>query len=763
MALYLDPLNSKYMLKRAVLLVRLRMPDLCLIQLETLKQFLSSPSNAKSSNKARFAKGSQSTDIFQMLHRAATAQIEARQRLDMQRKQREDMRKHSSKPKDRANLFPEGSHTSRRVGSRPSLRKSMSHNDVLTTLSGGDTVQPLASFLHDPATLTQSNLRSGSRAIGSCITEYSIAEAFKSIGSKRLHTNSNSLYTASSSSGSSSSSAMSPHDSSKSLDQDCMMTDSKQADDTSSYQHNTTSSSAPLFTTVNQHSTNLLSRSSLLPPLKAIPPFNGCTSKGSNDNSVSPSHNTSNTTHDKSTTYSGHIPAHTIHSEPSIHDCGYTQRFVGAANIATDLKEAIFFGQHSEYIASGSDDGHLFIWDRCSGEVLMSRLADADVLTCVQAHPSLPVLITSGLDDVVRVWGPKRLLGQFGHNYDELKVFTRQLMSTEERQVLIDRMNEGENRSHRTSSKDSDDTSDSSSDSESGDEERDQHTSDNSNQRSSSEDQSSSSDHTMKGINSSHNMQQQQQEQGQQGTGRRRNQHSYADSTESSSLDCPQKKGARFDDKYQSNSDSSGSDSTRTTDAHRNDTPTLNSHDKMSTISRSLSESDDQNSDSGTADSSSDSDLHNKRDVQITYPSNNSIIHAPISSSGQPLTDLQQSSQPINTVTSSNNSKNSNATNNKTKSSLASNRTSISHPIQPTYKKPSRHSDKYLLTQATHRSFLTLKEHIALEKIVSDNQKLMQFGPMPLLYHQMVNNLSWDAAAGAPEEEGEGQSGCTPF
>jgi WD40 repeat protein len=70
----------------------------------------------------------------------------------------------------------------------------------------------------------------------------------------------------------------------------------------------------------------------------------------------------------------------------------FTQRFIGSANIATDMKEASFFGPNGEYIVSGSDDGHLFIWDRYTGEVLLCRAADPDLLSCVQVRKQIVLI-----------------------------------------------------------------------------------------------------------------------------------------------------------------------------------------------------------------------------------------------------------------------------------------------------------------------------------------------------------------------------------
>jgi len=51
----------------------------------------------------------------------------------------------------------------------------------------------------------------------------------------------------------------------------------------------------------------------------------------------------------------------------------------------------------------------VFLWDTHTAEFRSRFLADSEGLNCIQAHPSLPLLATSGLDDVVRLWGPSRL------------------------------------------------------------------------------------------------------------------------------------------------------------------------------------------------------------------------------------------------------------------------------------------------------------------------------------------------------------------
>ncbi|KAG5065778.1 hypothetical protein JHK86_009509 [Glycine max] len=46
------------------------------------------------------------------------------------------------------------------------------------------------------------------------------------------------------------------------------------------------------------------------------------------------------------------------------------QRFVGHCNIGTDIKQASFLGQRGEYVASGSDDGRWYIWEKRTGRLI---------------------------------------------------------------------------------------------------------------------------------------------------------------------------------------------------------------------------------------------------------------------------------------------------------------------------------------------------------------------------------------------------------
>lgn len=68
------------------------------------------------------------------------------------------------------------------------------------------------------------------------------------------------------------------------------------------------------------------------------------------------------------------------------------------------IKEATFWG--NDYVMSGSDCGHVFTWDRRSGKLVMLMEADQHVVNCVQPHPTLPYLATSGIDYDIKIWAP---------------------------------------------------------------------------------------------------------------------------------------------------------------------------------------------------------------------------------------------------------------------------------------------------------------------------------------------------------------------
>jgi WD repeat-containing protein 42A len=85
----------------------------------------------------------------------------------------------------------------------------------------------------------------------------------------------------------------------------------------------------------------------------------------------------------------------------------YAQQYRGSRNCDT-VKGVIFWGPRSEYVMSGCDTGHLFIW-RTKDAKLINVLKGDDVgaINCLAPHPSgIPVLLTSGLEDDATLWEP---------------------------------------------------------------------------------------------------------------------------------------------------------------------------------------------------------------------------------------------------------------------------------------------------------------------------------------------------------------------
>ncbi len=136
----------------------------------------------------------------------------------------------------------------------------------------------------------------------------------------------------------------------------------------------------------------------------------------------------------------------------------YKHRYCGHCNTHTDIKEASFIGEGCGFIAAGSDDGNIFMWviivcvwcvcvcvcdvwtsfifskmftlehmillyqhahtyththtNMFSWEKDSSRLVrvlhgDDSIVNCVQWHPTGPLLATSGIESVVRLWEPR--------------------------------------------------------------------------------------------------------------------------------------------------------------------------------------------------------------------------------------------------------------------------------------------------------------------------------------------------------------------
>lgn len=62
-----------------------------------------------------------------------------------------------------------------------------------------------------------------------------------------------------------------------------------------------------------------------------------------------------------------------------------------------------FLGPRDEYITSGSDDGHFFIWRKSDGKLHDILEGDGQVVNVIEGHPHLPLVAVSGIDTTVKV------------------------------------------------------------------------------------------------------------------------------------------------------------------------------------------------------------------------------------------------------------------------------------------------------------------------------------------------------------------------
>lgn len=84
----------------------------------------------------------------------------------------------------------------------------------------------------------------------------------------------------------------------------------------------------------------------------------------------------------------------------------YVKRYTGHRNNHT-VKGVNFYGPKSEFIVSGSDCGHVFLWDKETEQIVQYLTGDDNgAINVLEPHPTLPVLATSGLDHEVKIWSP---------------------------------------------------------------------------------------------------------------------------------------------------------------------------------------------------------------------------------------------------------------------------------------------------------------------------------------------------------------------
>ncbi|KAE8341286.1 hypothetical protein BDV24DRAFT_132691, partial [Aspergillus arachidicola] len=105
----------------------------------------------------------------------------------------------------------------------------------------------------------------------------------------------------------------------------------------------------------------------------------------------------------------------------------HTKVYRGHCNVKT-VKDVNFFGLNDEYVVSGSDMGHLFIWDRKTCDLVNILEGDSEVVNVIQGiscssllkgagftdislsgHPYEPTIAASGIDSTIKIFSADRI------------------------------------------------------------------------------------------------------------------------------------------------------------------------------------------------------------------------------------------------------------------------------------------------------------------------------------------------------------------
>ncbi|KAJ5207434.1 hypothetical protein N7472_003882 [Penicillium cf. griseofulvum] len=83
----------------------------------------------------------------------------------------------------------------------------------------------------------------------------------------------------------------------------------------------------------------------------------------------------------------------------------HMRSYRGHCNVKT-VKDVNYFGLNDEYVVSGCDSGHIFIWDRKTSNLVNILEGDTEVVNVVQGHPYEPMIAASGIDNTIKIFSP---------------------------------------------------------------------------------------------------------------------------------------------------------------------------------------------------------------------------------------------------------------------------------------------------------------------------------------------------------------------
>ncbi|XP_052177374.1 uncharacterized protein LOC127791499 [Diospyros lotus] len=81
------------------------------------------------------------------------------------------------------------------------------------------------------------------------------------------------------------------------------------------------------------------------------------------------------------------------------------QAYSGHRNSQT-VKGVSFFGPNGEYVMSGSDCGHIFIWKKKGGKLVRLMVGERQIVNQLEPHPRMPIIASSGLEKTIKIWAP---------------------------------------------------------------------------------------------------------------------------------------------------------------------------------------------------------------------------------------------------------------------------------------------------------------------------------------------------------------------
>ncbi|CAO2812883.1 unnamed protein product [Amaranthus hypochondriacus] len=85
-----------------------------------------------------------------------------------------------------------------------------------------------------------------------------------------------------------------------------------------------------------------------------------------------------------------------------------------------------FFGPNDEYVVSGSDCGHIFIWEKKGCKLVRMMVGDKHVVNQLEQHPSMPILATCGIEKSAKIWSPvSKNVTPLPADVDEIMDFNR--------------------------------------------------------------------------------------------------------------------------------------------------------------------------------------------------------------------------------------------------------------------------------------------------------------------------------------------------